>query len=352
TSGMPDLNYDNPAVRAEANKVGKYWLKEMGVDGFRLDAVPYLIEDGNTLAGTAGTHSVLHDFAESVRATAPGAYTVGEVWDSIGVILPYYPDQLDGYFAFALSDALMDAVKAGSAAKLLPPFMRMQEEQPAARWSPFQRNHDQTRTVTALGGDIAKARLTAQLLLTLPGLPFVYYGEELGMTGDKPDERLRTPMHWTRAKAAGFTTGAAWEPLQPDSMTANVAAQTNDKASMLNLYRRLIHLRASNAALAAGELIPVDANNDAVTAFLRRNGTNVVLVVANLGTTPLTGVTISSKEGTLPMGKYAAKDLLGVPGMVALEVESDGALREYAPLPTLAPLQSWILELKVTVRPK
>ena len=214
------------------------------------------------------------------------------------------------------------------------------------RWSPFQRNHDQTRTVTALAGDIAKARLTAELLLTLPGLPFVYYGEELGMTGDKPDERLRTPMHWTRAKAAGFTTGAAWEPLQPDSSTANVAAQTNDRASMLNLYRRLIHLRSSNAALAAGELIPVDASNPAVTAFLRRDGANVVLVIANLGTTPLAGVTVSSAQSALPAANYAARELLGSGPVAALTVDSDGAIRAYAPLPTLPPLQALVLELK------
>ncbi len=352
TSAMPDLNYDNPAVRAEANKVGKYWLKEMGVDGFRLDAVPYLVEDGTTLAGTAGTHSVLHDFAESVHATAPGAYTVGEVWDSIDVILPYYPDQLDGYFAFALSDALIESVKTGSSAKLLAPFLRMQEAEPAARWSPFQRNHDQTRTLTALGGDLAKARLSAELLLTLPGLPFIYYGEELGMTGDKPDERLRTPMHWTRAKAAGFTTGAPWEPLQPDSMTANVAAQTNDKTSLLNLYRRLIHLRSSNAALAAGELVPVDAGNDAVAAFLRRDGTNVVLVIANLGATPLSGVSLSTTPGAIPEGKYGARDLLGSGHADALEVGADGALHGYAPLATLAPMQTWILQLTSAARPR
>jgi len=347
---MPDLNYDNPDVRAEANKVGKFWLTEMGVDGFRLDAVPYLVEEGTKLAGTAGTHSVLHDFAASVKRTVRGAYTVGEVWDSIDIILPYYPDQLDGYFAFALSDALMDAVRTGSATKLLPPYLRMQQAEPAARWSPFQRNHDQTRTVTALGGDIAKARLTAQLLLTLPGLPFVYYGEELGMTGDKPDERLRTPMHWTRAKAAGFTTGAPWEPLQPDSMTANVAAQTADRASMLNLYRRLIHLRASNDALAAGELIPLDASSDAVAAFLRKDGPNVVLVVANLGNTPLTGVTVSSKQGILPSAHYTVKDLIQPTVATPLDVGTDGAMRLYAPFATLAPMQAWILELKASAR--
>ena len=72
---------------------------------------------------------------------------------------------------------------------------------------------------------LAASVLAATLLLTLPGLPFVYYGEEIGMTGDKPDPRLRTPMHWTRGRAAGFTTGVPWEPLQPDSMTANVEAQ-------------------------------------------------------------------------------------------------------------------------------
>ena len=84
---------------------------------------------------------------------------------------------------------------------------------------------------------MARARLAASLLLTLPGLPFIYYGEEIGMTGDKPDERLRTPMQWSRAPSAGFTRGTPWEPLQPDLLTANVEAQDADPASLLNLYR-------------------------------------------------------------------------------------------------------------------
>jgi alpha-glucosidase len=129
-------------------------------------------------------------------------------------------------------------------------------------------------------------------------------------------------------------------------MTANVAAQANDRASMLNLYRKLIHLRSSNAALAAGELIPVDAGNDAVTAFIRRDGANVVLVVANLGTAPLSGVTVSSNQGAVPVGNYTARDLLGGSAGAPLDASGDGTLREYAPVATLAPLQAYILELK------
>ena len=110
------------------------------------------------------------------------------------------------------------------------------------------------------------------------------------MSGDKPDPRLRTPMQWTRGRAAGFTSGKAWEPLQPDSLTANVAVQHADPASLLNRYRRLIHLRTANTALGAGELIPATASTGAVTAYLRRDGTKVLLVVANLGRTPLSAV--------------------------------------------------------------
>ena len=207
--GMPDLNYDHPAAREEAKKVATFWLQEMGVDGFRLDAIPYLVEEGNKLSGTPGTHALLREYAAHIRRVAPNAYTVGEVWDSVGSMLPYYPDQLDSHFAFAASYALLEAVRTGSAKRLFEPYMRLQRAVPAERWSPFLRNHDQTRTLTELKGDIARNKVAVTLLLTLPGLPFVYYGEEIGMTGDKPDPRLRTPMHWSRGPAAGFTRGAA-----------------------------------------------------------------------------------------------------------------------------------------------
>jgi glycosidase len=341
-SGMPDLNYDNPEVREEAKRVARFWLQEMGVDGFRLDAVPYLVEEGQQLANTAGTHAVLREYGAYVRQIAPASFTVGEVWDSVGSMLPYYPDQLDSHFAFELANAIIDAVRTGSGKDLFTGYLRLQRTLPSDRWSPFLRNHDQTRTMTELRGDVGRAKLAATLLLTLPGLPFVYYGEEIGMTGDKPDERLRTPMHWTRAPAAGFTAGKPWETLQPDSLTANVQAEDGDPSSLLTLYRTLIHLRARNPALGSGRLVPLTTGSDAVTAYLRREGARTVLVVANLGAAPVTA-SVSWTEQILPAGDYAATSLVGRPRLLSLHVSGTG-LSKHAAL-RLGPHESYVAEL-------
>lgn len=345
--GMPDLNYENPAVREEVKKVATFWLNEMGVDGFRLDAIPYLVEEGSKLSGTPGTHSLLREYAAHVRRIAPASYTVGEVWDSVGAMEPYYPNELDSHFAFELSEALLEAVRTGSAKKMFTGYLRLQRQFPAHRWSPFLRNHDQTRTMTALGGDLARAKLATTLLLTLPGLPFVYYGEEIGMTGDKPDPRLRTPMHWKRGPAAGFTTGAPWEPLQPDSMTANVEALEGDPGSLLNLHRRLIHLRAANPALAGGELVPLVASSDAVAAYLRRDGDRAVLVLSNLGTTPQAATVLSTPASGLKAGRYAPTLILGegVATAARLQVLQDGRIQRYAPIGSIGPMQTLVFDL-------
>ena len=344
-SGMPDLNYENPAVREEAKKVATFWLREMGVDGFRLDAIPYLVEEGGKLSGTAGTHALLREYAAHVRRIAPASYTIGEVWDSVGAMEPYYPDELDSHFAFELSEALLEAVRTGSSKKLFTGYLRLQRQFPAHRWSPFLRNHDQTRTMTALGGDMARAKLAASLLLTLPGLPFLYYGEEIGMTGDKPDPRLRTPMHWSRGRAAGFTTGVPWEPLQPDSMTANVEALEGDPESLLNLHRRLIHLRAIHPELAAGKLMPLTASSDAIAAYLRRDGDHAVLVLANLSASPLSGIVLSAPAGSINAGNYTTSAILGARGGARLQVQQDGSVRRYAPIGSIGPLQILVFDL-------
>ena len=343
---MPDLNWETAAVREEMKRVATFWLREMGADGLRLDAIRHLMEDDSgRSANVPATHDMLREYAAHVRDVAPDAFTIGEVFDSTDVLLAYYPDQLDAYFAFEVSDAILDAVRTGSSAGLLASVLRLQDAVANDRWAPFLRNHDQTRTLTWLGGDVARAKLAACLLLTLPGVPFVYYGEEIGMTGDKPDPRLRTPMHWSLRPAAGFTDGVPWEALQPDSFIANVEAMDDDPSSLLNLYRKLIHVRAENAALGSGELMALDAGTAAVAAYLRRNGDRVALVVANLGTMQLTGVALSSDVAVLPPGRYTPEGLLGGEAAAPLPIGADGRVRDYVPLASLAPLQAYVFDI-------
>lgn len=343
--GMPDLDYHTPAVREEAKKIAAFWLTQMGVDGFRLDAVPYLVEEPGQQVGTAGTHAFLREYAASIRTLAPHAFTVGEVWDGLDRMLPYYPDQLESYFAFDLSDLLIAAVRDGSPRALLERYMRFQQSVPDARYATFLRNHDQTRTLTALGGEVARAKVAATLLLTLPGLPFVYYGEEIGMTGDKPDERLRTPMQWTGAVGAGFTRGTPWEPLQADWAETSVERQDRDSASLLNLYRQLIRLRLDHSALGTGDYVPLTSTSPAVAAYLRRDRDRVVLVVANVGTTAATQVTLTSPDAALEPGTYAVTRLLQSGLAPSVVVGVDGRIRGYVPVTTIGPLETWILEL-------
>ncbi|MFQ5537847.1 MAG: alpha-amylase family glycosyl hydrolase [Gemmatimonadota bacterium] len=353
-SGMPDLNWESPEVRAEMKRVATFWLTEMGADGFRLDAVRHLMEEGDRTANVPRTHDMLREYQAHIRKIAPDAFTIGEVFDSTDVLLAYYPDQLDSYFAFQVANAILDAVVLGTADHLMSTVLELQTRVPDHRWAPFLRNHDQTRTMTQLEGRADRAALAAEILLTLPGLPFVYYGEEIGMTGDKPDPRLRTPMQWDLTPAAGFTSGIPWEPPQPDSFTANVAAMEGDPASLLNRYRRMIHLRSGNRALGSGDLVPLRANVPGVAAYLRTTGKDAALVVANLGDRPIRGVNIGAADraetpepsGYLEAGRYSLTPLLrDAPQVGDLTVGSDGRISSLTPVPSLPPLTLYVYGL-------
>ncbi|MEP6621452.1 MAG: alpha-amylase family glycosyl hydrolase [bacterium] len=351
-SGMPDLNYRTPAVVAEAKKIARFWLKEMGADGFRLDAVPYLVEEANNnTVHTASTHALLRDYARYVRSVAPNAYTIGEVSDSTRALLTYYPDQLDAYFAFEVADSLIAGVRRGDARGILPAVLRLQDAVPPGRLVPFLRNHDQPRSRTELGGDMAKSRVAAFLLLTMPGVPFVYYGEEIGMTATKPDERLRTPMQWSAGRGAGFTRGTPWERLQDDSLSITVEAQDHDTSSLLNVNRRLIHLRATTNALARGVLVPLTTSQPAVAAYLRRDRGDVALVIVNLGSSPLDDVALSSAAGAVRGVRLTARNLLGGADAASLRPARDGRIDTYVPLHTLAPMQGYIFALSPSSSP-
>lgn len=347
-SGMPDLNLANPAVRSEAVNIARFWIEEMGVDGFRLDAVAHFFEAGDTVRHAPATHPWLRDYTAEIRRIAPGAFTIGEVWDSTGAILKYYPDQLDSYFIFDVADGLVDAVNSGSKERLLAAVQRAQRDIPPGRWSPFLRNHDQTRTMTEFKGDVAKARLAATVLLTLPGFPFIYYGEEIGMAASKPDPRLRTPMPWTLQRAGGFTTGIPWEPLQPDSMTANVEAQDRDPGSLLNLYRQLIHLRSDHPALGFGDFTPIPAAAPGALVYLRRAHGRAAVVAANLTAERMAGISLATNERVLPPGGYTARVLAGGDAAVNFTVGRSGRIPAGVALPALAPYGSYVLDISHT----
>jgi len=325
--GMPDLNYETPAVLREMQKVAAHWLKDMHADGFRFDAIPYLVEEGSQLAHTRGTHDVLRQFGNTIRSEAPGSFTIGEMSDgSAEILATYYPDQLDAYFAFGVAGATVETARTGNAVSFNRAIRKANAIFPAGRWSPFLTNHDQPRVMTLFGGEADKARIAASAMLMLPGLPFVYYGEEIGMIGTKPDETIRTPMQWSAAANGGFTAGTAWENLQPDWMTKSVAAQDHDSASLLNHYRRLIHFRNAHPALSTGEMAVASTSDAADAAFVRSTSDETILIALNFGDHVVNRLGVTLSPAVAGDGAYRLESLYADPrnGCAGETISGDG----------------------------
>jgi glycosidase len=294
--GMPDLNYENPAVREEVKSIASFWIGH-GVDGFRLDAARHLMADGpgELQNNTPGTHAFWKEFSAHIRATAPGALLVGENWTSTDKIAPYFGstakvaggDELPMSFDFPLAGAILQAVRTRDAGAIVTTLADVARLYPAEVLDgTFITNHDMPRVATELGPDPARLRSAAALLLTLPGTPFLYYGEELGLVGNKPDPNIRTPMPWDDGEpGGGFTTGTPWRAFAAGREQANVAAQSQDPGSLLAHYRRLVHLRASSPALRRGTIKVLDpgAGNGQLLAFIREAEGERMLVAHNLG---------------------------------------------------------------------
>lgn len=311
---LPDLNLRNPDVTAELTADASWWLTEGGIDGFRLDAAKHLIEDGPTLENTPATHDWWKRFRADIQSVAPGALLLGEVWDVPQVSSSYVPAELDLTFDFALAGIAVGVAQTGDGNSMSRALERVTGlYPPVSGFGAFLTNHDQDRVASQVGSDAAALRVAADLLLSGPGVPFVYYGEELGMTGRKPDERIRTPMRWDDSKpAAGFSTHAPWEALSDDPPGVDVASQTGDPESLLARYRELIRLRSAHPAIATGTWTPVTSDAPGVVAALRHGPTETVLVLTNAGT--------SAAAPTLDL---AAGPLCGAP--TATVVHGDGA---------------------------
>lgn len=282
---MPDWNFRNPAVTAHHRDVARFWLQDVGVDGFRLDAIRYLYEHGDSLQDLAETKRWLRQFADYCRELKPDAFLVGEVWADTDQAASYVTaGSVDTDFEFDLAKSFIEAASFSSPSLVTRRLERTRTAYGRHPWATFLANHDQERTLSQLGGDRAKARLAAALQFTAPGIPFIYYGEEIGMIGKKPDPDLRTPMQWDATAQAGFTDGTPWHAINPDSRAVNVAAQTADAGSLLAHYRRLVRLRAASAALRSGA--PVEGfsyEGRGLYADLRESDSDIVLVLVNTG---------------------------------------------------------------------
>ena len=343
---MPDLNYNDPAVTAAMEKVTGFWLKNVGVDGFRVDAAKHLIEDGNKVENTPATHAWLKGFYTEYKTQNPQAYTVGEVFGAgSSIVKSYTGNQLDQVFNFEMSGGFVNSANGGANSGITSAFKFAFQDMPNFNYATFLTNHDQARAMSVFYGNINKAKLASFLMLTSPGTTFIYYGEEIGMQGQKPDEDLRLPMQWSNASNAGFTTGAPWRAPNKDYTTVNVAAQTDDPNSLLNHYRTLIQLRKEHPALQSGNAILLETGNPAVFALLRTSGNEHILVVVNLGKIPISDYKLSLAESNLPDGILTPTSLFGTAQAKPLEIIS-GKFSGYLPLTELPPYQTYLFELK------
>ncbi len=311
---QPDLNWANPEVRATMREQLRFWL-DRGVDGVRVDAVWWLSKDpdfrddpdDNTFTNSRGGPKLYHYLNELVAVVKayPGRFMVTEGYPiERGTPRPYLPfyrrlnPEITAPFNF-------EAIHLPWKARAYQKFINQYQAATRANDIPIYvlGNHDKPRLASRIGQPAA--RTAAMLLLTLPGMPFIYNGDELGMENvvvpperqqdtverhgaDAPGSRdgERTPMQWSGAPNAGFTTGQPWLPLEDNWKERNVAVEANDPASLLELYRSLIKLRHEQPALRDGDYRPIASGHPDVMAFERRSSHQRLMIFLNFEPEP------------------------------------------------------------------
>ena len=285
--GMPDLNYHSEALRGEIAKIIRFWLNDIGVDGFRLDAARHVYPEWDKEQSIG----FWEFFSKIVEEAKPTAFTVGEVWAETEEVAPYFRN-LNATFHFDLSFALQRMLTGGHDEqiidKLQASFNLFQKYNPLFVNAIMLTNHDQERIGSVVGGNIKKIKLAASILLTLPGQPYLYYGEEIGMLGLKPDPYIREPFLWTPDPDDPQLT--SW--IKPEFTTlktvAPLSVQTSDANSVFNHYKDLIHLRRTEPALnqiLAPNLQPLRLGDDQLLGYFRPHVDRSLIVIHNLGDT-------------------------------------------------------------------
>jgi glycosidase len=344
---MPDLNFNNPEVSAEITKIFSFWSKDVGVDGFRLDAAKHLIEENAKQANTQSTHKWWQAFYPVYKSMDPNLMTIGEVFgDGLSVSSSYVThNEFDLIFNFQLASMFIKAAQTGKNTNLATVIETSNTFMPDSQYAPFLTNHDQNRIMSELKGDVNKAKVAASLLLTSRGTPYLYYGEEIGMQGMKPDENIRRAMQWNAEPNSGFTTGKPWRAPDASYKEVNVDAQTNDAGSLLSHYRALIQVRNAHSALRTGSYTEVKSNNPGIYASLRMDNEEAVLVIINLSDQPITDYALSLKSAVLTDGTYSVEWLFGMGQAKGPEV-TRGVFENYKPVDELNPFSTLIVKLQ------
>lgn len=270
-SEMPDLNLENEQLRAELEQIASYWIG-MGIDGFRMDAAMHFEENDATT-----NTEILNWFYEYCLSQNPDFYMVSEVWANEATVADYYASGTPSMFNFDLADKEGKLIKAArgtyKAANLVQSMLKYQTDfaakNPDYIDAPFITNHDMGRVANALRNDPDDLKMAGGLLMTLSGNPFVYYGEEIGMSsaGTK-DENKRLPFIWSDTDTAGMTKGPKDAEAGITSAFAGVEEQQADSDSILNYYKRALRLRNENPELARGTIEAVEALCDGHQAVI------------------------------------------------------------------------------------
>ncbi len=308
---MPDLNWSNPALVEEMIDIGLFWL-EKGVSGFRLDAALHLLAHNEVDPGVAAleeTLFMLEYFEFRLKEAHPNTFIIGEIWDAFSIYNLFYRS-MDSVFHFDFGHLVVNTINTGFNRNYADTVARWHRQAQAVDdvviEAPFLRNHDQNRIASAssagspnLGPNAHpdELRLAAEMLLTVPGSPFIYYGEELGMRGEASgraptwDSTIRLPYLWGDERQPTWTFDRFGFVDTYNVNVPTVAAQKANPNSLFNAYRTLLHLRKDHPALRLGTLEVFEENHAGLQGFYRifEHSTfqEVVLVLHNVTTETL-----------------------------------------------------------------
>ncbi len=282
--GMPDLNYHSKELKIEIIKIMDFWLNDMEVAGFRIDAARHIFPPWDASFNL----DFWNFFKSSLNQLKPEAFTIGEIWADPIEIAPYFQG-IDAVFNFELSFAIQKVLSNEKNEHLITQLIAVYQLYSIHKNDFIDAimlsNHDQVRIGSILDGNIEKLKLAATILLTLPGQPFIYYGEEIGMLGKKPDQHIREPFIWSKEENDTNTTHWIAPKFSTNETISDLALQLNSPESLVNHYKKLIKIRTSNETLGHVHnynIQPFQEKNTKILGYIRSLENQSILIIHNL----------------------------------------------------------------------